>query len=72
MIVYKYLAVQHAGWDNKHELGSIMQRALTATSIKASANGNVATLTISRQKNDEEDVSLTFNKHPLGAKGKLR
>ena len=65
------LAIQHAGWDNKHELGSILQRALTATSIKASANGNVATLTIVRQKNDEEDRTFTFNKHPLGAKGKL-
>ncbi len=65
------LVVQHAGWDGKHELGSIIQRALTATSIKAAITGDVATLTIVRQKNDEEGRVLTFRKQPLGDKGRL-
>ena len=65
------VAVQHAGWDGKHELGSILQRALTATSIKAAASGDIATLTIVRQKNDEEGRTFTFRKQPLGGKGKL-
>jgi hypothetical protein len=65
------LVVQHAGWDGKHELGSILQRALTATSIKAASNGDVATLTIVRQKNDEEGKTLHFRKVSLGSAGKL-
>ena len=65
------LAIQHAGWEGKHEFGSIMQRALTATSIRATANGDIAQLTIVRQKNDEEGRTLTFQKQSLGGKGKL-
>ena len=65
------LVVQHAGWDGKHELGSVIQRALTATSIKAAITGDVATLTIVRQKNDEEGRVLTFRKQPLGDKGRI-
>jgi hypothetical protein len=65
------LAIQHSGWDGKHELGSILQRALTATSIKAAVNGDIATLTIVRQKNDEEGKVFPFRKHPIGGKGKL-
>ena len=65
------LALQHAGWEGKHELGSIIQRALTATSIRATANADTAQLTIVRQKNDEEGRTLTFQKQSLGGKGKL-
>jgi hypothetical protein len=65
------LVVQHAGWEGKHELGSILQRALTATSIKATANKDGATLTIVRQKNDEEGAVLHFRKMSLGSKGKV-
>jgi hypothetical protein len=48
-----------------------MQRALTATSNRATANGDIAQLTIVRQKNDEEGRTLTFQKQSLGGKGKL-
>ncbi len=40
-------------------------------SIKATINGDIATLTIIRQKNDEEGRALTFQKQPLGGKGRL-
>ncbi len=65
------VAIQHAGWEGKHELGSILQRALTATSIRATSNGPIAQLTVIRQKNDEEGRTITFQKHALGDKGKL-
>ena len=67
------LAIQHAGWSGQHELGSVIQRALTATSIRAKANDkdSVAQLTIVRQKNDEEGRTFTFQKHSLGRKGRI-
>ena len=65
------IVAQHAAWTGKHELGSILQRALTATSIKAVVVEKAAALTIVRQKNDEEGKTLNFEIHPLGGKGRI-
>ena len=48
-----------------------MQRALTATSIKARGNGEIGTLEIVRQKNAKEGKPLTFKRRVLGPDGKI-
>ncbi len=62
---------QHCSWTAEHEFGSIMQRALTSTSIKARGNGEIGTLDIVRQKNAKEGTPLTFRRIDVGPDGKI-
>jgi len=62
---------QHCSWTAEHEFGSIMQRALTATSIRARGQGEIGTLEIVRQKNERESDKLTFKRRDIGPDGKI-
>lgn len=62
---------QHCSWAADHEFGSIMQRALTATSIRARGQGEIGTLEIVRQKNAREGDKLIFKRRDIGPDGKI-
>ena len=65
------LVIQHTAWEGKHELGSVIQRALTATSIKADSNETLAELGLVRQKNDEEGIKRVFRKQTFPGPGRI-
>jgi hypothetical protein len=52
--------VTHTSWEAKHEFGSMVQRALTATSVKFTVENEVSTLKLVRQKNDREGLEFHF------------
>jgi AAA domain len=62
---------QHCSWAAEHEFGSITQRALTATSIRAKGEGHTSTLELMRQKNASEGETLHFQSVTLGPDGKI-
>ena len=62
---------QHCSWAAEHEFGSIMQRALTATSIRAKGEGHVGSLELMRQKNASEGEKLHFESVTLGPDGQI-
>ena len=56
--------VTHSGWADEHELGSIMQRALTSTSIQCRAQESVVSASVVRQKNGVSGAQFWFTVRP--------